>query len=261
MTNTAKPLVSIVTPVHNGEAFIADTVRTVCSQTCNDWEWIVVDDNSSDQTLAKIEEAKKKIADRGLAMGDIRVIHLEKNGGAAKARNAGILASMGRFLCFIDADDLWKTNKLEKQVRFMAETGAAFSFTGYEFADAFGRPNGKVVSVPLTITYKQALKNTTIWTSTVMFDMRKLSKEDVLMPEIASEDTATWWKILKKINYAYGLNEALSYYRRSGKTLSSNKLIAIKRIWNLYRKQEKLNLAQSSTNFMGYAFNAVRRRA
>ena len=93
-----------------------------------------------------------------------------------------------------------------------------------------------------------------------MFDMGKLTKEDVMMPEIASEDTATWWNILKRVDYAYGLDESLSYYRRSGETLSSNKLVAIRRIWNLYRKHEKLNIARSSVNFVGYAFNAVRRR-
>ena len=120
MSKTTKPLVSIVTPVHNGENFIAATVRTVCNQTFRDWEWIIVDDNSDDQTLARIEEARKKVVSKGLAVGDIRVMHLTKNSGAAKVRNAGIAESRGRYLCFIDADDLWKTNKLEKQVRFMA---------------------------------------------------------------------------------------------------------------------------------------------
>lgn len=260
LSRTAKPLVSIVTPVHNGETFIADTVRTVCNQTQGDWEWIVVDDNSSDMTLAKIEEAKRKIASQKVLTGEIKVIHLAENSGAAKARNAGIAAARGRYLCFIDADDLWKTNKLERQIRFMAEAGAAFAFTGYEFADAAGRPNGKVVQVPATITYRQALRNTTISTITVMFDLRKLSKNDILMPEIESEDTATWWNVLKKVKYAYGLNEPLSYYRRTTGTLSANKLVAIRRIWRLYREHERLNIMQSSANFVGYAFNAVRRR-
>lgn len=219
-----------------------------------------MDDNSNDRTLEIIEKTRQALLKKVAMAGEIRVIKLSKNSGAAKARNAGIREAKGEFLCFIDADDLWKTNKLEKQVKFMHETGAEFSFTGYEFTDASGRPNGKIVSVPATITYRQALRNTTIWTSTVMFDMGKLTKEDVMMPEIASEDTATWWNILKKVDYAYGLDESLSYYRRSGETLSSNKLVAIRRIWNLYRKHEKLNIARSSVNFVGYAFNAVRRR-
>ena len=246
-------LISIVTPVHNGERFINETIETVLNQTYGNWEWIIVDDGSEDGTVDMIEGATE------WASSKIRLIRQE-NGGAAKARNVGIMEAKGEYLCFLDADDLWMRDKLEKQIKFMKDGGYSFSFTGYEFADTEGRPNGKKVSVPNKISYKQALRNTTIWTSTVMFDMKKLSKEDVLMPDIASEDTATWWNVLRKVKYAYGLNETLSYYRRSGGTLSSNKLVAIQRIWNLYRKHEKLGLIQSFANFVGYAFNAVRRR-
>ena len=246
-------LISIVTPVHNGERFINETIETVLNQTYGNWEWIIVDDGSEDGTVDMIEGAAE------WASSKIRLIRQE-NGGAAKARNVGIMEAKGEYLCFLDADDLWTRDKLEKQIKFMKDGGYSFSFTGYEFTDAEGRPNGKTVRVSSKISYKQALRNTTIWTSTVMFDMKKLSKEDVLMPDIASEDTATWWNVLRKVKYAYGLNETLSYYRRSGGTLSSNKLVAIQRIWNLYRKHEKLGLIQSSANFVGYAFNAVRRR-
>lgn len=260
LTQTAKPLVSIVTPVHNGEAFIAETIQTVLAQTYDNWEWFIVDDNSSDQTLAIIEKAKQSFASDEATRDKINVIKLEQNGGAAKARNTGIKAAHGDYLCFLDADDLWKANKLERQLQFMSDTKAAFSFTGYEFADASGKPNGKVVSIPATITYKQALKNTTIWTSTVMFDMNQLTVDNILMPTIESEDTATWWTVLKRINYAYGLNNTLAFYRRSKHTLSSNKLKAIQRIWALYRKQENLNLVQSLINFIHYALNTIRRR-
>ena len=255
-----KPLVSIVTPVHNGAAFVAETVRTVCEQTYSNWEWLIVDDKSDDDTLEVIRKVRADLKQKGLVSGDIRIIRLEKQSGAAKARNAGIKAAHGRFLAFLDADDLWERKKLATQVDFMLKKDCAFSFTGYEFADATGKPNGKVVRVPSEISYRQALRNTTIWTSTVMLDLDKLTIDDVLMPVIASEDTATWWNILKKVECAHGLDEVLSYYRRSGETLSSNKLVAISRIWNLYRKYEKLGLIQSSANFVGYAFNAVRRR-
>ena len=142
----------------------------------------------------------------------------------------------------------------------MKEKNYEFSFTGYEFANESGIPNGKKVFVPSKMNYKDALKNTTIWTTTVMFDLNKLTKDDIYMPNVKSEDTACWWKILKKIDYAYGLNEILSFYRRSEGTLSSNKIEAIKRIWNLYRNVEKLNVFQSSYCFINYAFNTVRRR-
>ena len=250
--NLKNSLVSIVTPVHNGEDFFAETIRTVLSQSYTSWEWIIVDDGSTDKTLDIIKEHKSK---------KIKIIESQGNNGAAKSRNKGIKASNGDFLCFLDADDLWEPKKIEKQINFMKEKDCAFSFTSYEFADSFGNPNGKIVSVPAKISYEQALKNTTIWTSTVMFDMKKLSKEEVTMPDVwRGQDTATWWKVLKKIDCAYGLNEVLSYYRRGRASLSSNKFTALKRTWNLYRNVERFGIVKSMMYFVAYCFNAVRRR-
>ena len=250
------PFVSVVTAAHNAESFFAETIKTVREQSYRNWEWIIVDDKSDDNTVAIINETLKQTGDKR-----IRLIKLDRNSGAAKARNVGIKAVRGRFLAFLDADDLWAHDKLARQVDFMRKNDCAFSFTGYEFADASGRPNGKVVSVPARISYKQALKNTTIWTSTVMFDMEKLAVDDVLMPDVRrGQDTATWWKVLKKIDYAYGLNEVLSYYRRSAGSLSSNKVTALKRTWNLYRNVEHFGVLRSSYCFVVYCFNAVKRR-
>jgi teichuronic acid biosynthesis glycosyltransferase TuaG len=245
------PLVSIVMPAFNSAAFIDEAIHSVIGQTYENWELIIVDDGSTDNTLDILKQFKSE---------KIKVLEMGKNSGAAQARNKGIRASKGAFLCFIDADDLWQPDKLASQLDFMAETDAAFSFTSYVFANAEGKLNGKVVRVPSTITYKQALRNTTIWTSTVMFDMSKLTKDDVEMPDVKSEDTATWWRILRKIDKAYGMYGVSAIYRRVGKTLSSNKFVAVRRTWNLYRKQEGLNVVRSSINFMGYAFNAMRRR-
>ncbi len=251
-TKTEKgPLVSIVMPAHNAAGFIDDTIHSVLGQSYKNWELIIVDDHSTDKTLEVVGQFKCE---------KIKVISLSRNSGAAKARNRGVSIARGRYICFLDADDLWQPSKLTRQVAFMKEKDCAFSFASYVFADAKGRPNGRVVRVPATITYQQALRNTTIWTSTVMFDMQKLFKNDIKMPDVKSEDTATWWRILKKVNKAYGLYDVTAIYRRSGKTLSSNKMVAIKRIWNLYRNYEGLNLVRSSANFMGWAFNAVRRR-
>lgn len=166
----------------------------------------------------------------------------------------------GKYIAFLDADDLWKKEKLRKQINFMREKDCAFSFTGYVFANEAGVENGKSVNVPKKINYKQALKNTTISTITVIFDVEKLGKELIKMPIIESEDTATWWKVLKEEKYAYGLDEILSIYRRSSNTLSSNKFKAIQRIWNLYRNMEGLNLIYSIYNFCFYSINAVKRR-
>ncbi|MBQ9280410.1 MAG: glycosyltransferase family 2 protein [Clostridia bacterium] len=246
-----KGLVSIIVPVYNAEKFLKETIESVIAQTYTNWELLLINDCSKDES--------KKVANEYISE-KIKWIDMDKNGGAALARNKGIELASGEYICFIDADDLWNNEKLEKQVGFMNEKECAFSFTGYEFANAECIPNGKKVFVPEKIKYKQALKNTTIWTSTVMFDMKKLSKEDIYMPNVKSEDTATWWKILKKIDYAYGLNEILSFYRRTSGTLSSNKFEAIKRIWNLYRNVEKLNFSTSCICFCVYIVNAIRRR-
>lgn len=270
MTQECEKLVSIVVPVHNGENFIAETIGSVQAQSYRNWELIIVDDGSTDKTVEIVKglmggdlsvPGLDVLGGASAGAGSIKLIRLEGNQGAAKARNAGMREARGEYLAFLDADDLWLSEKLEEQVKFMIETGAAFSFTGYEFADATGKPNGKKVSVPSTITYRQALKNTTIWTSTVMFDMGRLTVEDVEMPDVRrGQDTATWWKVLKKVECAYGLNEVLSYYRRSSHTLSSNKLTALKRTWNLYRNVEKLGLIRSFDCFVAYCFNAARRR-
>ena len=248
-----KDLVSIIVPVYKAEQFLKDTIKTVEEQTYTNWELIFVNDCSPDNSVEIIENTMKQNT-------KIKLINLEQNSGAAIARNTGIEEAKGQYIAFLDADDLWDKEKLEKQVNFMKENDCAFSFTGYEFADENGVGNGKIVNVPQIINYKQALKNTTIWTSTVMFNMQKIQKELIYMPNIKSEDTATWWKILKNDYIAYGLNENLSYYRRTEGTLSSNKIEAIKRIWNLYRKQEKLNILYSFYNFCFYAINAVKRR-
>ncbi len=243
--------VSIVVPVYNAQKCIADTIMSVLNQTYTDFELILVDDSSTDDSRAII----KSFTDER-----VKLLANNETKGAAGARNTGIKESCGRYIAFLDADDLWSGDKLQKQIVFMKDADAAFSFTGYEFADENGKGLGRIVRVPAQITYAEALKNTTIFTSTVMFDMDKLAKEDILMPDVKSEDTATWWSVLKKTGRAYGLDESLTLYRRMGSSLSSNKIEAIRRIWNLYRKTEGLGILYSMYCFCGWAFRAVARR-
>ena len=142
----------------------------------------------------------------------------------------------------------------------MLNNGYAFTYTGYNFSDKDGNTK-KVVKVPEKISYKQALKNTTIFTSTVMLDMKKLKKKNVLMPDVRrGQDTATWWKILKDVDFAYGINWPFSIYRRSNNTLSSNKIKALKRTWNLYRNVEGFGVVRSSYYFLNYLLNGLKRR-
>ena len=248
-----KKKISIIVPVYNAQEFLEETIASVQSQQETDWELLLVDDCSTDDS----REIIQRCADRD---SRIRLVKQKENHGAAAARNRGIEEAEGRYIAFLDADDLWKEERLSAELRFMQEKDAGFVFSGYEFADEKGIGTGKIVKVPETLNYRQALKNTTIFTSTVLFDVEKIPKELIRMPLVKSEDTATWWNILRQGYIAYGLDENLVLYRRSVGTLSSNKLEAIRRIWNLYRKVEKLSLAYSLYNFVFYAIRAVLRR-
>lgn len=244
-------MVSVIIPVYNAEKYIRDTVACVQRQTYTDWELVIVEDGSSDRTKEIIEEMTDE---------RIRLIIPKQQGSAAVARNAGLAEARGRYIAFLDADDIWKPDKLEKEMAFMREKAAAFVFTSYEYADENGVGKGKTARVPAQLTYREALKNTIIFTSTVLFDTAKIAKELLVMPDVKSEDTAAWWNILRHGYTAYGLDEVLVRYRRPANSLSSNKLAAVKRIWNLYRKVEKLNFCYSAYNFLFYAVRTVKRR-
>lgn len=246
-------LVSIVVPVYNAGAYIEETIGMVCAQTYRQWELLLVDDCSVDDSRERIEAFCRRDE-------RIRLIAKERNQGAALARNTGVQNSKGRYIAFLDADDVWLPGKLERELRFMEERQAAFAFTGYEFGDRNGKGTGRIVTVPETLSYKEALSRTVIFTTTVMFDTERIDKALLEMPDIKSEDTATWWRILRKGYTAYGLNEVLAIYRRPGKSLSSNKLAAMKRIWNLYRREESLPLPYSIYNFILWALRATLRR-
>lgn len=249
------PQISIVVPVYNAANYIEKTIDMVLKQTFTDWELILVEDCSEDDSADKLRALENQLQD-----SRIRVIYKEQNEGAAKARNTGIDAATGRYLAFLDADDIWMETKLSDELAFMQEKQAAFVFTAYEFGDENAVGTGKIVKVPETLTYKKALMRTIIFTSTTLFDLSILGKELVKMPCVPSEDSATWWKILKAGHVAYGYPEVTTIYRRPPQSLSSNKGKAIYRIWYLYRKVEKLSLITSIYNFVGWAFLATMRR-
>lgn len=244
-------LISIIIPVYNAEKYIENTIENIKKQTYKKWEIILVNDKSTDKSKEIIE---KYLCEQ------IKLIDLNKNSGPAIARNVGLEKARGKYITFQDADDFWSLEKLEKQYNFMKTNNYAFSFTGYQFTDENGEKTGKKVSIPLKINYEEALKNTTISTITVMFDITKINKELLKMPNVKNEDTATWWNILRHGYNAYGINEILAFYRRSEGTRSSNKFISIKNTWILYRKQEGLSFFKSMYNFISYIKNAIKRR-
>lgn len=254
-------MISIIIPVHNAEKFIKETIDCVCAQSYEDWELLLIEDGSTDRTMDIMAAYLEELKDERIRLKKRKIRSPEeKTFGAARARNLGLSLARGRYIAYLDADDRWRADKLERELAFLQEKNAGFVFTGYEFGDENAKGTGKIVHVPETLIYKQALANTTIFTSTVMIDTEKIEKSLLVMPCIKSEDTASWWKILKSGVTAYGLDENLVVYRRAGNSLSSNKIEALRRIWNLYRQAAGLSVFASTCHFVPWAYRAIKRR-
>lgn len=245
-----QPLVSIITPSYNSEHFVADTIQSVLNQTYPHFELIIVDDCSEDNSLEILTTFREKDE-------RIKIYKLKKNSGAAIARNYGIQVAKGKYLAFLDSDDLWDTNKLALQVEFMESNNYVFSFTNYRTIDEQGNPLNKVVQCPSVMDYKGLLKNTTIGCLTVMLNIEQLGKPK--MPDLQPEDTALWLKILRDDNKSYCLQEELASYRIVGNSASSNKLKVAQKMWVVYRKSENINLLKASWYFLHYAWNAAKK--
>lgn len=247
-----QPLISIITPSYNASLFIEHTIDSVRKQTFQNWEMVIVDDCSTDDTPDKLK-FYEKIDER------IHVIYLNQNGGAAVARNIALQHAKGRFVAFLDSDDCWKPEKLEKQLNFMQTNDYAFTFTGYEFVSNEGVQLNKRIGAPKQVSYNDMLKNTIIGCLTVMIDRSIVGQ--IQMPNIRTrQDLATWLAILKKGIIAYGLNENLAEYRIGNPSISRNKWKAAKMNWFVYRKVEKLNLIKAFWCFSHYALHAVVKR-
>ncbi|WP_286230762.1 teichuronic acid biosynthesis protein TuaG [Neobacillus mesonae] len=250
--SSQEPLISIITPSYNASLTIVETIESVRKQTFQDWEMVIVDDCSTDDTPAILKRYEQEDE-------RIQVIYLKHNSGAAVARNEALKHAKGRFVAFLDSDDRWKPEKLERQLRFMLSNNYAFTFTGYEFFTNEGIPLNKQVAAPSRISYNDMLKNTIIGCLTVMIDRYKVGP--IQMPNIRTrQDLATWLAILKKGIPAYGLNENLAEYRIGNPSISKNKWKAAKMNWYVYRKLEKLNVVKACWCFSHYAFYAVMKR-
>lgn len=244
--------VDIIMPVYNGEKYLKETIKSVKNQTYKDWKLIIIDDSSTDKSLEIIEREIKDVKNK------VILIRQTKRQGIARTRNKGIEKSTNKYIAFLDADDIWNCKKLEKQINFMEENNYDFTYTSFYYKKE--NKNKKVGIFPKSLNYRQALKNTFILTSTVLINKEKIDIELIKMPDIESEDTATWWNILKHNNIAYGLKENLTEYRvhKAGKSFYKTK--NIKRTWNLYRKQEKINIIKSSYYFVNYIIKAMIKR-
>ncbi|MBM6614267.1 glycosyltransferase family 2 protein [Desemzia sp. RIT804] len=248
-----KPIISVITPVYNAEKYIENTINSVREQTFAHFEMILVDDCSTDNSREVIEKITK-------VDSRVKYVLLENNSGAAVARNTGIEAAKGRYIAFLDSDDVWKKDKLSQQLNFMEKNHYAFTYTAFETITENGEIIQEKVLVPKSLNYKQLLKNTAIACSTVIID-RSLVGEFSMPLVRKGQDTATWLKLLKgPVKNAYGLNEVLSSYRKVKGSISDDKLSALKRTWNTYRNIEKLPLPKAVYYFTWYVLNAIKKR-
>ncbi len=243
--------VSVIMPSYNSEQFLHATIDSVINQTFTEWELIVIDDCSSDNSNKIIDEYMQKSE-------KVKLISLKHNSGPAIARNRGIEESKGRYIAFLDSDDLWHPDKLSKQLSFMKKEDASLSFTGYKRIDERSDMVIGQLDVPFRVDYNELLKQNIIGCLTAIYDTQKIGK--IYMPDILRrQDFGLWLKILKKVPYAYGLNEPLAYYRVRTSSVSSNKILASKYNWKLYREVEKLPLYKAIYYFGWYTYRSILR--
>lgn len=245
-------LVSVIIPVYNSEKFIAQTIESVLMQTYHNYEIIIVDDCSKDNSAKIIREYMDK--EKHL------IYHLqEKNMGVAVARNTGIKLAKGRYVAFLDSDDLWREDKLQKQIEFMKQHDSiAFCYTAYDTVTETGKRRKGKIKIKAVVTYKDLLTKTIIATPTVVLD-RKIAG-DVWMPlRRSGEDYLFWLFLLKKYN-AYGLDEALVHVRRRPGSLSRNKFQNIQELWEIQHHIEKIPMAFVVFHIIKYVINVLIRK-
>ncbi len=245
-------LVSVIMPTYNASSTIIDSILTVLSQSYKYWELLIVDDCSSiDKPNGFFE----------LVESDDRINYIKRtwNAGPAVTRNRAISASKGRFIAFLDSDDLWHPHKLEIQVNFMLSNNVSLSYSSYEVIDTRGNTLG-LRTPPEQLSYDDVLKSNQIGCLTAMYDTEKVGK--VYMPNIAKrQDMGLWLKILKQIDFAKGItNRSLARYRVGTNSVSSNKLSVLKYQWRIYREVEKLPIIKSLNYFRHYAYRGLKRK-
>ncbi len=231
-------LVSIITPSYNSAKFIAETIQSAQNQTYQNWEMIIIDDGSSDETESVV---------LSLSQNDNRIqFHkLNQNSGPAIARNTGIEKASGDYMTFIDADDIWFPTFIENNIKTIQETGIPFVFSSYRRANEQLEFIYSDFIVPNKVSYTDILKSNSISCLTAFVDIKKLGKK--YMPLIRKrQDMGLWLNYLKVIPFAHGIQETQAIYRIRENSLSRKKLDLIKYQWQFYREVEKLNVFQAT---------------
>jgi teichuronic acid biosynthesis glycosyltransferase TuaG len=246
---TATPLVSVIMPVYNAAGFVGAAIRSVKAQTCCDWELLAVDDASTDESRAIIE---KEAADER-----IRLIRRSCNRGVAAARNTGLAEAQGRYVAFLDSDDLWEPSKLEEQLRCMQGAHVALCCTQYVHVDEDDNAIRILPAPPEDIDYDDLLKENPIGCSSVMLDRAQTGP--VAFEPRGHEDYALWLSLLRRGLKAKGIAEPLMRHRVLGGSVSRNKLKAALWTWEIYREAERLPLPKAVACFIRYALRSMKK--
>ena len=245
-------LISIVLPAYNSSKYISITIDSVLNQDYSNWELIITDDCSTDNTLNILKEYANKDE-------RIKIYKLKVNAGAAKARNNSLKYCNSKFISFIDSDDTWNYNKLTYQFNFMKKTSSPISFTSYKLVNEIGEDLNQIIKTKKRVNYNSYLKNTIIGMSTSMVNTAITGP--LLFKNIRTrQDTYLWITLLRKGFIAYGIEKSLASYRVRNDSISSNKIKAAKQVWRLYFIFEDLGFLKSSYYFCFYIFNAIKKR-
>lgn len=246
-----KPFISIVMPAYNAEKTIQESIQSVLLQTYHNWELIVVDDCSKDSTHTLV---------LNMAKSDCRITVLQNthNFGVSSSRNLGITMACGEWIAFLDSDDIWKKDKLEKQVGMISQRlDADLIFTGSAFIDSKGNKSSYCLDVPSKISYHGLLKQNVISCSSVLIRKYLVMKYPMKYDEM-HEDYAVWLQVLRDGGHAYGLNEPLLIYRLSNNSKSSNKKKAAYMTYKVYRYMG-LGFMESLYYFSWYVWRNLRK--
>lgn len=244
--NMEMPLVSIIIPSFNSEKFISETIQSVQNQTYNNWELILVDDCSTDETIAIVKE---------ISALDSRIIvsQLDINSGTGIARNVALSMAKGRYIAFLDADDLWKPRKLEKQIDFLLTNKLPFTFSFYDCINEDGKLLDRTVEAPRNLSYQQLFFCNYIGNLTGIYDTNFFGK--IAISSIRKrQDWMNWLTILKKIKKAKPVPESLAFYRIRQNSISATKVELLKHNFNVYRRFHKFNYGISLICMIGFLF-------
>lgn len=240
------PLVSVIMPSYNSEKTISAAINSVIAQDYQHWELLITDDKSSDDTRNILREFE-------LVDPRINVVFNDVNLGAGFSRNQSIRRSQGKYIAFLDADDLWSEEKLKIQISFMEKNGYVFTFTSYQMFSSTG--DGKVINAPYSVTYNELLYGNVIGCLTAIYDADILGRQE--MPLIRKrQDMGLWLALLDKCDRAYGLPNVLARYRTDS-GMTQNKISVAKYQWEFYRTVVNLNFFKSSWYFFWYSINGL----